>query len=186
MHFISEITKLASLIDRYLRHLSIDRNLSPQSIRAYSYDLRLFAEWCGQHSPINVSQDSIRLYFETIIHTGSLQDSTLKRKYISIKSFYRYLQQQGVVSDQTPITLGKNFKKARRIPKTLSREEVRKLIASPQRDMQTLQSRFAAASACAIRRLSRFYFLRTLGLESVVGIDVQRLGSGKVDTAHLK
>ena len=52
------------LVDRFLRHLSVERSASPHTVRAYSADLTRYLEWAQRSGldPIRLTHRQMRIY----------------------------------------------------------------------------------------------------------------------------
>lgn len=125
-------TDLNHYLRQYEIYLSVERNLSHKSIRAYLSDLNRLVIWLDSHVLHEVTRDNLRKYLEQLTSEQTLKDSTIKRKYICFKAFFNYLVQNGNLKESPIDGYGKKFKTARRIPKTLSVNEIEKLLNAPK------------------------------------------------------
>jgi integrase/recombinase XerD len=162
-------------IAKYSEHLALERNLSPKSINAYFYDLRMLLNWSHAHSCEIISETSLQAYFSELVNHSSLKDTSIKRKYISIKSFYNFLLEKEWIAHSPVTKLGKNFKKAKRIPKTLSIEEIQKLLASPQNDYHTLASEFRKRICIRNNAIMELLFSTGIRIGELVNISLNDL-----------
>ncbi|MFF2907289.1 MULTISPECIES: tyrosine-type recombinase/integrase [Bacillales] len=135
-------SELPAYLEKYISFLIIEKNLSSKSIKAYTSDLNMLHFWLIENAVEGITSESLHLYFHSFNSSGTLKDSTIKRKYISIKAFFIFLVQKEWL-DQSPLqNFGKKFKMAKRIPKTLAVEEIERLLHSPQLDRETLKTPF--------------------------------------------
>ncbi|MBU6388977.1 tyrosine-type recombinase/integrase [Patescibacteria group bacterium] len=94
--------KLSTAIDRYLEHLTIEKNRSPKTIIAYRHYLARLADWLGKDPEIeNISQEAVRkfrLYLSrfTDEHGEQLELKTQAYHIIALRSLLRYALKQGV------------------------------------------------------------------------------------------
>jgi integrase/recombinase XerD len=118
--------------DAYLRHVSIERGLSVNTIAAYRRDLDAYLSWLGQHDVVTVEAvtvDNVRAYIQ---HLHERADSPLTatsraRVLSSIRGFHRFLLEDGIAT--TDPTLGLTPPKLpKRLPKALSIAEVEALL----------------------------------------------------------
>jgi integrase/recombinase XerD len=118
--------------DAYLRHVSIERGLSVNTIAAYRRDLDAYLSWLGQHDVVTVEAvtvDSVRSYIQ---HLHERADSPLTatsraRVLSSIRGFHRFLLEDGIAT--TDPTLGLTPPKLpKRLPKALSIADVEALL----------------------------------------------------------
>ncbi|WP_411349782.1 tyrosine-type recombinase/integrase [Paenibacillus sp. WLX2291] len=130
-------------ITKYINHLHIEKNLSNKSIKAYVSDLNRLSIWLHEHKFEYITEEIIHLYFAELSQHSTLKDSTIKRKYITFKSFFAYMAQKKWIKASPLIHLGKKFKTAKRIPKTLPPNEIKRLLAAPQQDRSVKKSPFS-------------------------------------------
>ncbi|MDY8048707.1 tyrosine-type recombinase/integrase [Paenibacillus polymyxa] len=137
------LSKTHNYIEEYVSFLQIEKNVSPKTIKAYLSDLNLLCTWFKENSLENIDDKNLRSYFQTFSDSNTLKDTTIKRKYISIKAFFLFLTQKEWIDHSPLINFGKKFKTAKRIPKTLPVDELERLIHSPQLHRQTLKTPFS-------------------------------------------
>ncbi|WP_019911653.1 tyrosine-type recombinase/integrase [Paenibacillus sp. HW567] len=136
------VSELQEYLEKYVTYLIIEKNLSPKSIKAYLSDLNMLQNWLIENKMNSVTSDILHLYFHSFNNSCLLKDSTIKRKYISIKAFFLFLVHKNWI-EQSPLhNFGKRFKTSKRIPKTLAVEEIERLLQSPLRDREQLTTPF--------------------------------------------
>jgi integrase/recombinase XerC len=87
----------------FLKHLRHERNLSEETLRAYSSDLRQFAEYVStlEGTPdVDISRitpETVRGYLSSV--HKELEKTSRSRKLSALRSFYRYLNSEGLVGD---------------------------------------------------------------------------------------
>ena len=119
-------------VDRFLDHLTVERNLSPHTVTAYRNDLRQFLAHLEDAKAAKtwatVDLDALAQYVLELGQRGYLP-ATLSRKVAAIKSFFRYLAEEGAIPlDPTdPLTSARG---GLRLPKALSQEEIDSLLAA--------------------------------------------------------
>lgn len=117
-------------IERFLKYLDVERNASKHTIRAYEIDLKDFSRFCG--SAIDkIDLIDIRGFVSELINKGRSK-TTVSRKIATVRSFFRYLYQEGVVKSN-PAKLIPSPKTSKHLPNFLSVDEVFSLIESPER-----------------------------------------------------
>ncbi|HEY2491643.1 MAG TPA: tyrosine-type recombinase/integrase [Paenibacillus sp.] len=135
-------SQLHEYLEKYVSFLIIEKNLSSKSIKAYLSDLSRLHNWLTENNIETITSDSLHHYFHSFNGSSPLKDSTIKRKYISIKAFFLFLVQKNWI-EQSPLhNFGKKFKTTKRIPKTLTIEEIERLLHSPQLDRNRLTTPF--------------------------------------------
>ena len=116
------MNNLAELAEEYLSFLEKEKGYSPNTIRSYRRDLEDFIEYLDQNSPElnleNIGYQEGR-YYMVFLQQKRLAKSTLARKSVSLRSFFKYLKQDEQIEDNT-IALLKTPKKGKRLPKVLS------------------------------------------------------------------
>jgi len=139
------MTALPDLIDDFLEYLSIERNVSPLTIRNYKHYLERFLEWYKSASPTPASVESIddtvmrryRLYLARYedAHQMTLSRSTQNYYLIALRAFFKYLMKKDIKTlHPEKITLAKSDSKSL---KFLNTEQLTRLLNMP--DMSTAQ-----------------------------------------------
>lgn len=136
------VSELQEYFEKYVTYLIIEKNLSPKSIKAYLSDLNMLHTWLIENKMDTVTSDILHLYFHSFNNSSLLKDSTIKRKYISIKAFFLFLVQKNWIVESPLHNFGKKFKTSKRIPKTLAVEEIERLLQSPLLDREQLTTPF--------------------------------------------
>jgi integrase/recombinase XerC len=125
-----------SSLERFLRHLKYTRNFSPHTLRAYQSDLLEFLEFCLEENPEFSPKDITRLTlrkFLAHLRQRNHQNSTISRKLSSLRSFYRFLERQGVVEVNQPAAL-RSPRTGRTLPHFLTTAEVSRLLSAPSEE----------------------------------------------------
>lgn len=166
---------LNSYIKQYETYLSVERNLSLKSIKAYLSDLNRLVEWLDTKHIQDVTRENLRMYLEQLNSEHTLKDSTIKRKYICFKAFFNYLVQSGDIIESPIIGFGKKFKTARRIPKTLSVNEVEKLLNAPQEHMKQLHTSFRRRINLRNDAIIELLYVIGIRIGELVNIDMEHI-----------
>lgn len=90
-----EQNPLDSFIGLFLRHLDVERNVSPHTLRAYERDLRDFARRCPV-KPEDVDMIDIRGYISEEI-LKKKKKTTVSRKLATLRSFFSFLHREGFI-----------------------------------------------------------------------------------------
>ena len=122
------------LLDRYLKFLRAERNLSSFTVRNYANDLRhLFAWLEAQDSePLAINRLLFRAYLASMVEAGVARGSIVRRTSTA-RSFYRWLRMQGEMQDD-PLANVRGPKQGRRLPHVLGVEDITALIAAADGD----------------------------------------------------
>jgi integrase/recombinase XerD len=117
-------------IDRYLHHLIVEKGLSRNTIEAYARDLRGYSAFLQEHSgsdSLTVSSDKFIYYFK-LLRTEKLSPRSLARNISTLKGFYKFLLQEGVL-EENPLRHLRTPRVIPRLPEILTREDVEQVLA---------------------------------------------------------
>ena len=89
----------ATWIEGFLRHLSLVRNLSPQTVKAYRSDVEAFSRWCVQQKvdPATLDHRQARAYLANL-RQARYAERTRARKLSSLRTFYAWLRREELSS----------------------------------------------------------------------------------------
>jgi len=129
------LTTAVNYEEAFVNYLRYERNMSPETIRAYEKDLHQFMRFFarGDGIPVNpgeISSLQVRDYLADL-REKNYQKTTVVRKLATIRSFYKFLLKKGHVTTN-PLTEIQTPKVEKRLPHFLAVEEVEKLLAAPQ------------------------------------------------------
>lgn len=119
----------------YLHHLTVERNVSPNTLEAYRRDLVkliVFARRAGRQSFADVTPVDIVEFLKSL-HKQKLGVRSQARLLSALRSCYRFLVGEGH-STNDPTRDVEMPKMARRLPEFLSVSEVDDLLAQPKGD----------------------------------------------------
>ena len=143
---------------RFVSFLLSERNSSQHTADGYLQDIAQFAHfrWGGDTEPPfpweKVTQEDARSFLMHFSKSGAMATTT-RRKLASLRTFYRWLSREGVVSEN-PFSALRGPRLAKSLPKVLSVEEVKRFLAAPLREIEELRrkgdspSRMADIFAC--------------------------------------
>jgi integrase/recombinase XerC len=123
-------------INKFLLYLKGERGLSEHTIKSYRRDLLQFEEYLEDRFKIenvdHVSRNEVREFLGSLWRYG-YQEKSIARKLSSLKSFFKYLVRQDILS-QNPVYTVRTPKTARgskKLPSFLKLPETLALINSP-------------------------------------------------------
>jgi integrase/recombinase XerC len=121
-------------VARFLRHLDVERGLSPHTVAAYRRDLEQFLGFCRRLrvDPLAAPPDAVRRFLAWLTTRGFARTS-VQRKAAALRSFYRHAVRTGVRPDN-PAAPVQTPKRPRRLPAVLKRAEVEALLELPSPD----------------------------------------------------
>jgi len=163
---------LQDWLQRFDEHLA-HRNLSPHTRENYARDLTVLKDFCakqklGDWAVLDVHH--VRA-FVSQRHRQGLSPKSLQRVLASIRSFYLFLQGEGIAK-KNPAEGVRAPKAAKRLPDTLDADQMARLLQIPGDDAETVRDR-------AIMELLYSSGLRLAELISVKLTDID-LGQGLV------
>lgn len=114
----------------FIRYLQVEKNYSSNTVMNYKKDIGQFQSFMKQHD-INrfaaVSYADVR-NFLTELHSQSYAKKTIARKISSLRSLYKFLMREEIVTNN-PFALAATPKKEIRLPKFLYEEELNGLFS---------------------------------------------------------
>ncbi len=129
---IREPRSVPGEIKDFVRYLSVERNLSQQTIRAYARDLHDFTDFLSREpgrSIGTVDHLTIRGFLGELYSNG-LSKRSVARKLATLRSFFKYLTRSGLI-DSNPASAVRTPKLERKIPHFLTTEEIDRLLEAP-------------------------------------------------------
>lgn len=121
----------------FLQHGQMVRNLSDRTLRAYQSDLAQFHIHMNDTTTVEITPEHLETYLDKL-GDGPYRDTSIRRKVAALKVFFRYLEEQGVVSESPARKLKIKKPVESRVPTVLSNREVRALLAAPKEQIAEL------------------------------------------------
>ena len=124
-------------INKYLTHIEHDRNFSAQTLRAYRNDLHQYLSFLNAERCSGFG-DVTRLLLRKFLAFQKKQaysKTTIARKFVSIRSFYKFLCREGVL-EFNPVESIRTPKLNRNLPEFMSINDTETLLNMP--DLNTL------------------------------------------------
>lgn len=131
---------LEDLLRGFEDFLVVERRLAPLTVESYRTDLRAFLAWAqrsGAGKPSAWDRGTVTAHLGALRRQGK-SDRTLRRHLSTLRAFARYLVREGAAGADFTADIAQSSA-WKRLPKTLSDEEVDRLLASP--DEKTLEGR---------------------------------------------
>ena len=128
---------LSEAVDSFINFLKIEKDASLHTIRSYMNDLVELINFIGDDSKDIRSIDffTLREYITTL-YDKKLSKTTIERKVSSIKSFYKYLNQKGVVQEN-PARMLRFPKKEKKLFKVFNIDDLFNLLEIPDKSTQS-------------------------------------------------
>ena len=147
------------LIGDFLAYLELERGLSRNTLEAYGSDLQQFSAFVSRRGLTveGATHSDLAAFLDELAGGAGgrrpVAAATLGRKVACLRSFYRHLRREELI-DHDPTADLHGPRKPQRLPRVLSREEVRRLLEQPrgssplaQRDRALLEVMYA----CGLR-----------------------------------
>ncbi len=143
---------MQEVFNKYIDYLQAERNASPYTVRNYTNDLMEFFNFVmskGIDSFNKVNKETLRSYLSHLMEQGKAK-SSIARRLSAIRSFYRFLMREELVT-VSPAATTASPRLDRRLPSFLTVEEAKRLVESPdlskpqgQRDRALLELLYAS------------------------------------------
>jgi integrase/recombinase XerD len=126
---------------KFIKHCKNQRRLSQDTVRAYGLDLKGFAEFLLTCDPqiidcAEVTRHTLQEYVNFLNENFAVK--TVRRRIASIRSFFNYLEGEEIVPENPFLKFHLNIKEPFRVPKTLSLDEVTRILEAVYGDSPTL------------------------------------------------
>jgi integrase/recombinase XerD len=119
---------LTKQISSFLSYCAVERQLSENTLQAYTYDMADFRKWLPtrEESPA-ITTDTLRSYLENMTTERRLAAGTVRRRIACLRSLFRYLNEEGHLADPF---VGWRLKlpRRKRLPRALSHDETGMLL----------------------------------------------------------
>ena len=118
------------MIDTFLKHLQYEKRLSPNTVLAYGNDLLQLSQFLQDtfsHSDITSANHSlIRSWIISLVEQG-LEPSSVNRKIASLRTFYKFLMRQEVIT-KDPLSKINVLKSKKRLPAFVKKDDMVNLL----------------------------------------------------------
>lgn len=133
---------MSKYLEQFVHHLNFERGYSPNTIAAYERDLRQFHECLenvGVSEVEDVTSDDLDDYVHALQALG-YKSSTVARKVAAVRAFLKFLYGEEVVEPELVDWLHQP-KTEKRLPRTLSQEEMDSLLEAASMEVTPLALR---------------------------------------------
>src|SRR5215831_7887691 len=120
--------ELRNQMTAFLNFCRIEKGLSANSLHAYSADLSRFIAFLDDASEFP-GPDRLRIYLDHL-YADQLSARSIARHLTTLRNFYRYLLQEGVISTD-PTEHLRTPRQWHTIPKFLNLQEIEAIIKAP-------------------------------------------------------
>jgi len=123
-------------IERYIDAMWMEKGLSDNSLSSYRRDLRQFHDWLATNkdsSILRADRSSLQAYLGVRLRQGQSPRSTA-RFMSCVRGFYHYLLREGRITVDPTLDVD-SPKLGRPLPKSLSEQDVERLLQAPDLDV---------------------------------------------------
>jgi integrase/recombinase XerD len=151
--------------ERFTRYIRTECHLAENTVLAYGRDLARFFQWLGPRRIEGLQLNDLAEY-PGWLSSQELSSASIVRHVVSLRTFFRYLQLEGVIT-ASPAELLASQKLWQRVPQVLPAKKVDALLEAPRqgevqwrRDRAILELLYATgcrvSELCRLRRADVF------------------------------
>ncbi len=154
---------LDQAVDLFLQYIKIERNLAPNTVESYGRDLAKFRAFCAAEGVDTLEQVESRTVLAFIIElsTKKMSARTQARNLVALRGLFKHMRRERLM-DVDPTAAVELPRAGRKLPETLSMDEVERFLAAPDpesrlgpRDIAMLELLYAtglrASELCGLR-----------------------------------
>ena len=120
------------LLDEFLNHLTVEKGLSKNTIEAYSRDIIKYFTFLEKTNVQPLKADSNHIVsFLSELKKNGISARSYTRNLVALRMFYKFLLKKGSISAMPTANIDMP-KLAKRLPQSLSVEEVERLVEAPE------------------------------------------------------
>lgn len=173
--------RIAEACETFIRHCGSVRKLSEHTTRAYRLDLNRFVCFSGPDSVVtSCDRTTLQRYVEYLFTEHHLKETSTKRHLASLRSLFRFLEDEGHVTEDPFRGARIRIRLPKRLPRVLSRGELVALLdrTSPADDFGQLATCVAAELLFATGvRVAELAALRDRDVDLTAGV-ISIIGKG--------
>ena len=119
-------------MDQYVRHLLIEKGAAANTLEAYGRDLNRYVSFLEQKGMADIGSvgPETVIEFLTQIKTEGLSANSMNRSLAALRGFYKFLLREKVL-EESPLAHIELAKVWMRLPDTLSRDEMSRILSQP-------------------------------------------------------
>ena len=114
----------------FITYLRNERNVSPHTLRSYHSDLEQLSTFLGDKELSAVDHQTLRRFIAHLMQ-GEVKKSSIARKLSAIRTFFRYLNREGILTSN-PARLVATPRREQRLPAVLTADDAIRLMESPK------------------------------------------------------
>lgn len=121
-------------VEAFLRYLRVERNSSPQTLKAYADDFESFYDYLRDRVGTIPEADQITVAtlrgYVAYLHECQYARTTIARRLACMRSFFRYTTREGI-TETNPAQALRTPRVGRKLPHFLTTEQVATLLEAP-------------------------------------------------------
>lgn len=116
--------------EQYLRWLTLSRDLSPHTTRAYDGDIAAFTRHLGTHARVDRIDRSTLIAFLESQRAAGLASTTIKRRASAVRGFCNWLSSRGHLASNPWVGVAVVLGRSRKLPRLVTTSDLGHLLAS--------------------------------------------------------
>ncbi len=121
-------------IFHFISYLRSERYVSPHTERTYLSDVEQLADFLGDTPIAEVDHRMLRQFIAHLMK-GKVKKSSIARKLSSIRTFFKYLNREGVLTSN-PARLVSTPRREKHLPSVLTADDAQRLLEAPAKRAQ--------------------------------------------------
>ena len=170
-------SEVETLVNNYLRHLTIERGMAKNTILAYKRDLGRYSAYLdelGVTTLLGVNEQSVAGFGEILRSRHGLKSSSVARILSAVRSFHKFTVFEGL-TEQDPAAQVKPPKTPRNLPKAISLPEIERLLAASGPDADDADGIAAEPVRLRDRAILELLYATGARISELVNLDLDDL-----------
>lgn len=110
-------------IEQFKFHCKYEKNLDPNTLRAYNIDITQFSSELSNYKLTNIDKNHLKKYIENL-YDNKYKIKTIKRKIAVIKAFFNFLEFEDIITVNPFRKMRLSLKEPKILPITLDIKEI--------------------------------------------------------------
>jgi len=134
-----EKMELMLAVEKFLEACTKELHLSEKTNRAYAYDLGQFGDFMQNKDLEKIVPADVKCYLDYLDKEQQLKDSTIRRKIMTLKAFFRFFVDSNMLS-KTPLEgMEHQYKMTKSLPKIINAQDMVRLLDFVVEDVKRLE-----------------------------------------------
>jgi len=150
-------------LNSYLFHCKYEKRLSQATIKAYKLDLNQFVSFLQSKHEIDQTGKNTIKDFLQFLYQKNLKETSIRRKMISLKAFFSYLECEQLIISNPFRDVRINIKLKRKLPEIMNLEEVKALLNIAKSELErTAKKRFIEIELSKLQTLKSIIMFQNI------------------------